>query len=158
MKKDEVHLSWTQLDTLINRLAAKLRRRKFDLWLIISRGGLVPGGILAKRLDFFNIVVASIMWYDKHDRKMDHPVILEFPDEMVLHGRRVLIIDEVSDSGDTIKLVRKKCQRAGARVQVATIHYKPGTPKKRHRRPDFFVEETRQWIHYPWEPEDERES
>ncbi len=148
-KTQKRYLSHDEFLRLADKVAAMLRRRRFDHCLLVSRGGLSPGGYLAKCVPFYDILVASIMWYKK-GRKLARPVILQFPPETLLNGRRVLIIDDVWDSGDTLDLVRHMCIRAGAKVRIATLHYKPR--KSTHPgQPDFFAEETEDWIVYPWE-------
>lgn len=145
-------LTWTELEALTNRLVEQLRGVEFDLFLLISRGGLLLGGMLAKRLPFYDVVVACIQWYEG-EQKLEQPIVRQFPAEPLLHGRRVLIIDDVWDSGDTLALVRKMCARAGAEVQVATLHFKP-EHSLHEGRPDFFAEQTGSWIVYPWETQE----
>lgn len=143
-------LSWDEAERLIGQLAAKLKGEHFDIWLLVSRGGLTPGSILARCLGFFNITVFSVQWYDENDLKMEHPRVLQFPDEAYLHGRRVLIVDDVWHTGDTFDLARKKVQRAGGTPVTAALHFKP-KKSTNPGKPDFFAEETDEWIEYPWE-------
>jgi hypoxanthine phosphoribosyltransferase len=65
-----------------------------------------------------------------------------------LEGRKVLLVDDVSDQGDSLLALRAIAKRRGASdVKTATIHYKPWSKLK----PDFYVSETDAWIIYPWE-------
>ncbi|MDI6740423.1 MAG: phosphoribosyltransferase family protein [Candidatus Edwardsbacteria bacterium] len=146
----EIKISWFDVEELIDRLVEQLRGQRFDYVIGVSRGGLIPTGLLAKRLRYFNVLVASIQGYDENDRKLPHPILLEFPPEPILHGKDVLIIDDVWDTGDTIALVRKIVERAGGQAKTATLHWKP--KRSQHGGPpDFYAAETEEWIVYPWE-------
>jgi len=142
-------IDWEEFDGLANQLAAKIDPNEFDLFIVVSRGGLIPGGILSKRVPFFDITIVSIQYYDGK-RKLDKPRVLQFPHESLLSEKRVLIIDEVWQSGDTLAWVKKMCTRAGAVAKVATIHFKPKFSEN-DGRPDYYVEEENRWVHYPWE-------
>ena len=63
-------------------------------------------------------------------------------------GKKVLVIDEVADSGECLELVKRllKKQRPKS-IKTAVLHKKPGSVHK----PDYFIEETKSWIVYPWE-------
>lgn len=125
---NRVRISWADVEALIDRLVEQLRGRHFDYVIGISRGGLIPTGLLAKRLYYFNVLVASIQGYDEKDVKLDRPVLLEFPAEPILHGKDVLIVDDVWDTGDTIALVRKIVDRAGGRPSPPRSTGSPSAP------------------------------
>ncbi len=149
-------LSWSETDALLNRLMDKLRGRYYDLVILISRGGLVPGGIIAKKLGWFNIQVFAITGY-RDGLKLKQPIILQEPHETMISGKTCLIIDDVCHSGDTIHLAKTMITRAGGMAEVAVIHHKPHLCRP-DVCPDHFVEEIDYWAVYPWEPEDEREN
>lgn len=61
---------------------------------------------------------------------------------------KVLVVDDVADSGRTLALVVAMLEKQGAKVvKTATLHYKLSSIVK----PEFFVKETQNWIVYPWE-------
>jgi len=65
-----------------------------------------------------------------------------------VEGRKVLVVDDVSDQGDSLKALVEVIGRYGASgIRTATVHFKPWSKL----RPDFFVLETDAWIIYPWE-------
>ncbi|MFH0853246.1 MAG: phosphoribosyltransferase family protein [bacterium] len=143
-------LSYDETEELIGRLAHKLKDEKFDIWLLISRGGAPLGVMLAHCLNFFELTYFSVRWYDENDRKMEQPQVLQFPDEALLRGKRVLIIDEVWHTGDTLTLAKKKVYRAGGIPFVATLHFK-NKKSTNEGEPDFYVEKTDVWNKYFWE-------
>jgi hypoxanthine phosphoribosyltransferase len=141
-------VSWESLDEMVARLA-ELVRGEYDVMLAITRGGLVPAGMLAYRLRIRNILVAAVEFYDDEGRPGPHPTFLQFPADPLLRGQRVLIIDEVWDSGTTIEAVTERVRQAGGLPTTAVLHYKP----ERSRvggQPDVYVESTDRWVVYPF--------
>ena len=122
---EKQRLSWDDIDLLVDKLVAQLRGQHFDLYLGICRGGLIPAGLLAKRLNHFHLVVASMRYYDDQDVKLAEPIILELPDASTLRDKCILIIDDVWDTGNTIDRIKKHVLAAGGKPLVATLHFKP---------------------------------
>jgi hypoxanthine phosphoribosyltransferase len=91
------------------------------------------------------------MFYTGQERTLDKPIFLQFPADPLLNGRRVLIVDDVWDSGRTIMAVRERVLDAGGYPETAVLHYKPTHTAYPGAHPDFFVDETDAWIVYPWD-------
>jgi len=142
-------VGWDELDRLMGDLAERLVGAKFDLMLAITRGGLVPAGMLAYRLRIRNILVAAVEFYDDAGHPGPRPTFLQFPADPLLRGQRVLIVDEVWDSGTTIHAVTTRVLQAGGIPTTAVLHYKP----ERSRvpgRPSVHAVETDRWVVYPF--------
>jgi hypothetical protein len=142
-------VTWDELDRLVGVLAERLAGRSFDVLLAITRGGMVPAGMLAYRLRLRDILVAAVEYYDEAGQPGPHPTFLQFPADPQLRGRQVLIVDEVWDSGTTIHAVTQRVRQAGGLPTTAVLHYKParsvvpGTP-------DVHAVETDAWVVYPF--------
>jgi hypoxanthine phosphoribosyltransferase len=141
-------VSWDELATLVDDLAERVRG-EYDVMLAITRGALVPAGILAYRLRIRNILVAAVAYYDDEGRPHDPPTFLQFPADPLLRGQRVLIVDEVWDSGTTIQAVAERVRNAGGIPTTAVLHYKPGRSRV-GETPDHHVVETESWVVYPF--------
>lgn len=145
---EKLIVTWDDLDRLVGELAERVRG-EYDVMLAITRGALVPAGMLAYRLGIRNIIVAAVAFYDDEGRPAERPSFLQFPADPLLHDRRVLIVDEVWDTGSTIQAVIDRVRLAGGRPTTAVLHYKPS-----HSRvpsiPDHFVVETDAWVVYPF--------
>ena len=141
-------LSWDALDELVERLAGETGR-EFDLVVAITRGGLVPAGMLAYRLDLREILVAGAEFYRSEGGTHERPLIGHVPDRDVLADRRVLVVDEVWETGETMTEVITRLRDAGADVTTAVIHYKPGRSRVA-AVPDHFAATTDDWITYPY--------
>jgi hypoxanthine phosphoribosyltransferase len=149
-----IALTWDDIEELVGRLVARLPR-DYDLILVITRGGMVPACLISERLDLRNIVAAAVMFYTEGtsnpDEMLGDPVFLEFPADPLLTGKRVLIVDDVWETGKTAMVVRRRVREAGGRADLAVLHYKPGRSAF-SERPDYFAETTEDWVAYPWDP------
>src|SRR5918911_3716496 len=114
-------LSWAQIEDLVDRLVARLPR-EYDALLAISRGGLVPCCLLSQQMDMRNILVAAVIYYTGIGQTMDRPLFLQFPDDILLADKRILVIDDVWDSGKTIMAVKESPHRVGCRHHLAPPH------------------------------------
>jgi hypothetical protein len=62
--------------------------------------------------------------------------------------KKVLIVDDVADSGNSLKVVKEHVLQQGAETaKVATLYYKPWSVVK----PDYYEKETSKWIVFPWD-------
>lgn len=146
---ERVVVSWDDLDRLVSNLAERLAPQRFDVLLAITRGGLVPAGMLAYRLRIRNILVAAVEFYDDQGQPGPRPTFLQFPTDPLLRGQRVLVVDEVWDSGTTIHAVTERIRQAGGIPTTAVIHWKP----KRSvvpGAPDVHAVTTAAWVVYPF--------
>ena len=141
-------VSWDELERLVADLAEQVRG-EYDLLLAITRGGLVPAGMLAYRLGIRNILVAAVEYYGDDGAPAAGPTFLQFPADPLIRGQRVLIVDEVWDSGTTIHAVASRVRQAGGIPTTAVIHYKPA---RSHvpAVPDHHVVTTDHWVIYPF--------
>ncbi len=143
-------LTWTDVDALIDQLLPQIRGT-FDSMMMITRGGLVPGGILAEALDIKYVLTAAVRFPEMEEKMLAWPTFLQFPEDELLRERRVLIVDDVWGSARTINTVRGRVEAAGAYPQVAVLHYKPAESLFKTKRPDYFAAVTDAFIVYPWE-------
>ena len=141
-------VTWDDLDRLVGELAEQVSG-EYDVMLAITRGALVPAGMLAYRMGLRNIVVAAVAFYDDEGQPADQPSFLQFPSDPLLHDRRVLIVDEVWDTGTTIQAVIDRVRLAGGHPTTAVLHYKPGRSRV-SSVPDHHVVTTDAWVVYPF--------
>lgn len=149
------YVSWGDVERMCKVLVEKLRGRRFDLVLAVTRGGMVPATLLAQALELRNVVTATVIFYtDGGDQffGMTEPRFLSFPSADAIAGQNVLIVDDVWDSGRTARAVRKRALVAYAKsVTLTVLHYKPTQTIVTDVAPDFYAEDTENWVVYPWE-------
>jgi hypoxanthine phosphoribosyltransferase len=146
---EKLFVTWDQIEEMVDQLIAKLPR-DFDAILAITRGGMVPACLVSERLNMRNIMVAAVMFYTGLGETRDEPIFLQFPADPLIMNQRVLIVDDVWDSGKTAVSVRERVLAAGGWPLVAVLHYKP-TKSRYELKPDYYLTETDDWIVYPWD-------
>lgn len=149
-------LSWTDIETLVDRLVDQLKP-DYDALLVITRGGMIPACLISQQRNWRNILVAAVQFYTGIDRTRDMPIFLQFPADPLIAGKRLLVVDDIWDSGRTIAAVKQRLDTASAHYEVAVLHFKP-TASKAPGQPDYYAEQTDRWIVYPWEPAEDPDS
>jgi hypoxanthine phosphoribosyltransferase len=145
----KVHVSWSELDDLVARLAGEIgAAEEYDLLLAVTRGGLVPAGMLAYRLGIREILVAAVEYYDDEGDTREE-VLHHFPDPALLRDQRVLVVDEVWETGATMAAVVARVREAGGEPTIAVLHYKPGRSLV-PERPHAWAATTESWVVYPY--------
>ena len=149
---DKVHLTWGDVQACVGRIIRHLER-DYDCMLVVTRGGLVPACLISEQIDLRNILVAAVMFYTGVDQRLEAPIFLQFPADPLLAGKKVLVVDDVWDSGRTIMAVKARVQEAQGQATIAVLHFKPARSHFPNARPDVFGEERNDWLVYPWDPE-----
>ncbi|MCW2741092.1 MAG: Xanthine phosphoribosyltransferase [Blastococcus sp.] len=118
-----------------------------DLILSIARGGLFLAGALGYALDVKNLFTMNVEFYTGIDQRLDLPVVLPPTlDRVDITGSRVLVADDVADTGKTLELVRDFCTGYVAEVRTAVIYEKPQSVVTS----DYVWRRTDRWIDFPW--------
>ncbi|MEO0563762.1 MAG: phosphoribosyltransferase [Chloroflexota bacterium] len=145
-------LNWEDVDELVDVLVPQLQTvGPFDAMVMITRGGVIPGGILAEILDIKHLLTAAVDFPSSAEGVAAWPSFLQFPDSGLLTGRQTLIIDDVWGSGRTSTSVRGRVQAAGATPYTCVFHYNPYRSMFSKAQPDFYGAVTDAYIVYPWE-------
>ena len=149
-------LTWADVDKLVDVLVPQVRSAgRFDGLILVTRGGLVPGGLIGEALDI-NYVLTAAVDFPGRDARAElaaWPAFLQFPDDGLISGRRLLIVDDVWGSGRTSSAVRGRCEAAGSTPFTCVFHYNPYRSLFTRLEPDFYGAITDAYIVYPWEVE-----
>lgn len=146
---DREVLDWHEFGQASHALAAQVQRSGFvpDMVVAIARGGLVLAGSVAYALDVKSCGAINVEFYTGVDLRLDEPVVLSpMLDTPSVAGRRVLLVDDVSDSGRTLIMVLELLLRAQAEVRSLCLYSKPNTLIE----PDYVWRKTSKWITFPW--------
>ena len=121
-----------------------------DIVLSIARGGVFVAGGLAYALDCKNIHLVNVEFYTGVGTTLEMPVMLApVPNAIDFSDKKVLIADDVADTGKTLKLVRDFCVDHVADVRSAVIYEKPQSLVKC----EYVWKRTDRWINFPWSVE-----
>lgn len=140
--------SWDHFHTLVGEIKKKVQTTP-NIIVSIGKGGSIPGVILAEMFECNNLNL-GLKSYKGETRGDIH----EYQSIKCFDGLRdanILIVDDIADSGETLKYAVNKFKGNGCeRVQTASVFYKPCSKFK----PDYFAEEVEEttWIVQPWEP------
>src|SRR3954470_22562216 len=97
-----------------------------DIVLSIARGGVFVAGGLAYALNCKNIHLVNVEFYEGVGKTLDMPVLLPpLPNVVDFSAKRVLVADDVADTGRTLKLVHDFCAEQAAEVRSAVLYEKP---------------------------------
>jgi uncharacterized protein len=142
-------LTWERFGRAARELAEMVAADGYrpDLVLAIARGGLFVAGALGYALDVKNLHVCNVEYYTGVDTRLDLPVMLPpTPDAVDLSGSRVLVADDVADTGATLKLVKDFCADHVAEVRCAVVYQKAHTTVSC----EYVWAHTDRWINFPW--------
>jgi hypothetical protein len=145
-----LHTTWEDVERLSEELAQKIIESGFepDVVVAISRGGFDPARILCDQLGIRRLASVQVEFYSGIQDTAEKPRIV-YPLNADVRGKRVLLVDDVSDTGDSLMLAKEHVLAGSpGELKVATLHIKPWTSL----RPDYHASETEAWIVYPWEP------
>ena len=149
MSSEREVLTYDLFGTATRELAQEVADSGFrpDMILAIARGGLALGMGLGYALAVKNISVVNVEFYTGVDERLELPIMLPpTPDVVDLAGLRILIADDVADTGKTLEVVRDFCADHVAEARVAVIYEKPRSVF----RPEYVWRRTEAWIDFPW--------
>ncbi|MFV1859489.1 MAG: phosphoribosyltransferase [Anaerolineales bacterium] len=147
-------ISWDEVDRLIQHIIPQFRT-EFDAMVIITRGGIVPGGMLCESLNIQDVMTAAVDFPFEVERQAAKlyawPAFIQFPDDDHLRGREVLVVDDVWGSGRHITAVKNRVSAAGGSPYTCVLHFNPYRSLFSKARPDYYAATTDAYIVYPWE-------
>jgi hypoxanthine phosphoribosyltransferase len=142
-------LSWQDIYNLTLQMSERIVNSGFkpDLIVGIARGGWIPARILSDVLyaeEMFNVRIEYYTDLGFHGRE---PKITQ-PLSIPIEGKKVLLVDEVADSGESLSHAIEYLQRLGvSEIRSAVLHLKPTSKIV----PDFYMQLVDSWTVYPWE-------
>jgi hypoxanthine phosphoribosyltransferase len=145
-------LTWERFGTASRELAQVIADDGYrpDVVIAVARGGLTVAGALAYALGVKNCGSMNVEFYTGVDERLDVPVVLPPTLDLVdVRGLRVLVADDVADTGHTLRLVREVLAQHVAEARTAVLYRKPRSVVT----PDYGWAETARWVIFPWSAE-----
>ncbi len=147
-------LTWKDVDKLIDHLLPQFEG-EFDAMVMITRGGIIPGGMLAEAIGLTHILTAAVDFPAQIEMEktklMAWPQFIQFPEDSLVRGRRTIVVDDVWGSGRTITTVRHRVSSAGGIPSTCVLHFNPYRNLFNTTKPDYYAAVTDAHIVYPWE-------
>jgi hypothetical protein len=152
MAEERERMTWEDMGTASRTLAQAVHDDDYrpDIILAIARGGLLIAATLGYALEVKNTFAMNVEFYTGVDSRLPVPMILPPVPELVELGeKRLLIADDVADTGATLALVKEFCTGKVGEVRTAVIYEKPRSIVKC----DYVWRRTDRWIDFPWSSE-----
>ncbi len=151
MTAERETLTWADFGTAVRDLAQQVADDfEPEMVLSIARGGLLIGGALGYALGIKNTYTMNVEFYTGVDERLEVPRILPpAPDFVDLRHAKILIADDVADTGKTLESVQEFVAGKVGEVRTAVIYEKPHSIV----RCDYIWKRTDRWINFPWSTE-----
>lgn len=132
MSPKKQYITWEKFDDQVNKLASKIKN--VDYVVGVPRGGLILAVMMSHRLGIKHMTIDHLEKLEEFNLNIDN--------------KSILIVDDISDSGQTLKHYKKQG------YTTATIDVRNTTITK----PDYYCNwlDTPDWIVYPWEDKDSK--
>ena len=171
---DQRILSWSDVEALLEHLLPQFYG-SFDAMLMMARGGIIPGGMIAERLGLTYLLTAAVSFpadisddlptalADRYcepepTRELEQdlslrgmPHFTQFPPDSALCDRRVLVVNHVWNHGRAMNAVSGRVLAAGGKPELCVLHFKPACSIFPDLKPDYYAAVTDEFIVYPWE-------
>ena len=147
--------SWTTHVNGITQLGESILASRWQPTAIlgISRGGLIPAAILSYMLDVRLIQAVRVQHYDDQDNRLESgPQFIEGPQPFAsfnIETQRLLVVDDIIDTGETLKLVLEAVQPHADEIKVAALYVRSN---QKHSA-DWYWKVEDEWVVFPWAPE-----
>lgn len=144
------YVSWARFVRLCGVLYREIQMSGFrpDLIIAITRGGYPPARVLSDYFGISDLLSLKVEHYRGPERLRTAVVPYAFPAN--LEGRRVLVVDDVSDSGDSLVAALRHLENKGSPedLRTAVLHHKQTSMLT----PDYHAQRILKWrwITYPW--------
>jgi len=141
--------TWSQIYDMLMDEAREIGAENFhpDVVVGIVRGGLIPARILVDLLEAPQFVTLQIEHYTGIGAASDMPTLKQ-PISAPVTGRKVLVVDDIADTGKSLRLAIAHLKQQGVKqTKTATLYCKPCSVLV----PDFYERQTRNWVVFPWE-------
>jgi uncharacterized protein len=141
--------TWSQIYDMVTDEVRDIEADNFhpDVVAGVVRGGLIPARILVDLLETSQFVTLQIEHYKGIGVSMDKPILTQ-PISAPVKGKKVLVVDDIADTGKSLSLAIAHLKQQGTKqIKTATLYYKPCSVLV----PDFYARQTYNWVVFPWE-------
>ena len=139
--------TWNQIYEMLLCQAQKIKTQNYrpDLIVAIARGGVVPARILSDLLETPNLNFIQIEFYTNINLTLQEPILKQTLTTNVT-DKKTLLIDDIADTGKSLKLAKTHLQQQGAiEIKTATLYQKIQSLTT----PDFYEKQTVNWVVFP---------
>ncbi len=145
-------VTWGEIVDWSRGLAKRIEESGWvpDIVVAVSRGGFVPARLICDFLDINDLLAVQSQHWVEAARAAER-AILKYPYVVDASGKRVLIVDDIVDTGDTLDLAKTFVEREWKPLDVKTAALQWISPVAKFK-PDYYYIEVKDWtwFQYPW--------
>jgi len=141
--------TWNQIHQMLLKQSTTIQKNHYqpDTIIGIANGGTIPTRILTDLLKTPQTTTITIKSYTYIAQKNTHPKLTQ-PLNIPINNQNILLVDDISDTGQTLKIAKQHLTKKGAKnIKTATLYTKTTT----QTIPDYTEKTTNNWIIFPWE-------
>jgi uncharacterized protein len=141
--------TWNLIYDMLLSQTQKIQKQDYepDIVIAIAKGGLIPARILSDLLETQELGYIQIEFYKDINKTRQEPILKQNLTNQVL-GKKTLLVDDIADTGRSLKLAKICLQQQGAsQIKAATLYQKPQSLTI----PDFYEKQTTNWVVFPWD-------
>lgn len=141
--------TWNQIYDMLICQAQKIHSQNYrpDIIVAVARGGLVPARILTDLLETPTIGAIQVEFYAGIQKTLCEPTLKQILNTKIT-DKKILLVDDIADTGESLKLAKTYLQAQGAQeIKTATLYQKPQSITI----PDFYEKQTTSWLVFPWD-------
>ncbi len=148
-------LFWTDIESCCIELCNKIQELSYNVEAIISvqRGGCIPGVIISHILsvdEFYTIGIRTTSSESIRAIRYEHPILL-VPDTLEnITGKNVLIVDDVTNTGNTLKYAKREIMKYAPNKCLTSVLIWDGDNSSKCMA-DLFARYSPYWVVFPWE-------
>lgn len=141
-------VNWNGVYNILLELARIIKHNQIfpEIIVGVSRGGWLPARVLSDLLDVPQLTSIGIEFYSEINQPNQKPIITQ-PVPLPLHKKRILLVDDITDSGKSLQLAKTELEKTADKIFTVTLYHKPWSCLT----PDFYYKETSKWVIFPWE-------
>ncbi len=145
-------VSWDEITEWARVLSIKIRDSGWlpDIVVAIARGGYAPARLICDYLGITDLISIQVVHWPS-TAQVTEKAYIKYPPSVDLSGRRILVIDDIVDTGDSIQLAKEYIERNNRNVEVKTAALQWISTIAKFK-PDYWAIEVRDWVWfvYPW--------
>ena len=145
-------VSWDEIAEWARILSMKIKDSGWlpDIVVAIARGGYAPARLVCDYLGITDLISLQVVHWPS-TAQVAEKAFIKYPLTVDLSGRRVLVIDDIVDTGDSIQLAKEHIERNNKNVEVRTAALQWISTVAKFK-PDYWAIEVRDWTWfvYPW--------
>jgi len=148
-------ISWDEIKKAVENIAEQIKKAEFEADYIIgiASGGIVPLGLLAKKMDIKNVLTVTARSYEEYKDTKQSELVVSYLPKLDLKDKKILLVDELADSGETLKklslVMFEKYQPSELKTATLAINIKNCKFK-----PDFSAIPVESWLIAPWDKDE----